>query len=425
MKFKIETLGCKVNTYESEYLRKMLEEEGYTYSDSNPSLVVINTCTVTNLSDVKSRQIIRREKRKHPDAIIAALGCYIQNSYPKIMNEVDINIGNGNKKELINALKEFKKTKEKINLVKEEVSKTFEPMSLDNYSDRCRAFVKVQDGCNNFCSYCIIPYVRGRSRSKPKEDILNEIYNLINNNYREIVLTGINLSKYGIDLGTSFNSLLKDIIKLPNLKRLRISSLELDHLDDEFLSIIKNSNIIVNHFHLPIQSGSDKILKSMNRHYDRKFLINELKKLKEIRPDAFLAADIIVGFPGETEEDFMETYNLLDGLSFAKIHVFPYSKREGTRSSKLKDVVDGNIIKERARRLNRLSNHLSKLYYDRFIGKTLEVLIENNKDGFSYGHTENFIPVKINEAINSNTFVMVKLLENKEEFVLGEIVSSE
>lgn len=422
MKACVYTLGCKVNTYESEYILLKLIEAGYeigTIDDKDCNVYIVNTCTVTNTADIKSRKIIHRIKRNNPNACIVALGCYVED-HPDELNDIDIYIGNKDKSKIIELLDLYFTKKEpirRVGLTKE----TFEDMFITDFKNRCRAFVKVQDGCENFCSYCIIPYVRGKCRSKDLDTVVKEVSSLVNKGFKEIVLTGIHTGNYGVDLNTNFATLLKELVKIDGLERLRISSIEVTELTPDVLDVIKNNKKIVDHLHIPLQAGSDKVLRLMNRKYDLKYFENKLKEIRKIRPDISITTDIIVGFPNESEEDFLDTIENSKKFAFTKIHVFPYSDRKGTASSEMTGHIDGNIKKERARRLLMVSKELEKEYANKFIGKSLEVLFEEVKDGVSIGHTSNYLKVKVKGEISTNTFKNVKIKSYLMESLIGEI----
>lgn len=424
MKACVYTLGCKVNTYESEYIMLKLIEAGYDVVnnlDETSDVYIINTCTVTNTADIKSRKIINRIKRNNPNACIVALGCYVED-HPSDDLGIDIYIGNKDKSKIIELLDLYFTNKEPIRRVGLNKEK-FEDMYITDFKNRCRAFVKVQDGCENFCSYCIIPYVRGKCRSKDLNTVVSEVTALVNKGFKEIVLTGIHTGHYGVDLDTSFADLLNALVKIDGLKRLRISSIEITELTDEVLDIIKNNKVIVDHLHIPLQAGSDKILKLMNRKYDLEYFENKLKEIRKIRPNISITTDIIVGFPNESEEDFNETIENSKKFGFSKIHVFPYSDRKGTVASKMDGHIDGNIKKDRARRLLEVSKKLEKEYANKFIGETLEVLFEEVKDGVSIGHTSNYLKVKVKGDIPSNTFKNVKIKNYLLDSLIGEVES--
>ncbi len=389
MTYKIYTLGCKVNEYESEVIGELLENHGYVY-DENPDICIINTCTVTNKADSKSKKLMRSLRKNHPGALIIAMGCLVQNSKDDLTNlEYDIAIGNSDKTKIIEYIKKYK---EKTAYLKDMNHAPFENMNLNNFH-RTRAYIKIQDGCDNYCAFCIIPFVRGPVRCKKSEDVLKEAKRLINNGHKEIVLTGIHTGNYHDDNYT-FADLLSDLTKLDGLERLRISSVEITELDDHFLEVLKNNKILVNHMHIPLQSGSDEILKKMNRKYDKTYFIDKIKKIRKIRPDISVTTDVIVGFPTETAENFNETIDTIKKVNFTKIHVFPYSDREGTKASRMDGHVAENIKKERVKKLLSLSKELEKNYMNKFINKKLTFIPEVYKDGYLIGHTDNFLPIK-------------------------------
>ena len=423
MKACVYTLGCKVNTYESEYVINELKKNNYELVelDQNPDIIIINTCTVTNNSDAKSRKVIRQAKRMNPNAIIVAMGCFVEANKAEIfeiMPEIDIALGTKNKSKIMDLIKEYDGNK--INNTNNESDEKFDDMFIDSFNTRTRAFVKVQDGCNNFCSYCMIPYVRGKCRSKDLDTCIKEITTLVNNGFKEIVLTGIHTGNYGKDINTDFATLLREVIKIDGLKRLRISSIEATELTPEVMDVIKNSNIIVNHFHVPIQSGSNKVLKLMNRKYNTDEFISIIEKLRSIKEDVSITTDIITGHPGEDEESFNETIETLEKIRFSKLHVFPYSVRRGTPSSRLPQVSD-NVKKIHTDKLLELSRIYEEEYMNKFIGKEVEVLVETSKDGYSYGHTTNYLSVKIKGELEHNTFVNVKITSLEYPNVVGEV----
>ena len=413
MKVGIYTLGCKVNTYESEYVISLLEEKGYTISsfDDICDIYIINTCTVTNQSDSKSRKIINQAIRRNTDACVVAMGCFIEANKDIKIDGVDIYIGNKDKSKIVDLIEEWFRKREEIRNLYFDLGTTFEDMEIKKIKEHTRAFVKIQDGCENFCTYCIIPYVRGKCRSKDKSTVIKEITELVNNGYKEIVLTGIHTSNYGADLDYSFADLLEELVKIEGLKHLRISSIEITELNDRVLELIKNNSIICNHLHIPLQAGSNHVLKMMNRKYDLEYFQNKIEIIRNIRPDISISTDIIVGFPGETEEDFNSTLIFSKQIGFSKIHAFPYSVRYGTAASKFPNQLDGTLKKERNHKLIELSNKLEIEYMNKFINKEVEVLVEKNIDGYSYGHTSNYLLVKIEGDYLPNTFVKVKINE--------------
>ena len=418
----ILTLGCKVNTYESEYVINKLKENNYEIKSFNDicDVYIINTCTVTNTSDSKSKKMINNAIKKNPDACVVAMGCFIEANKDYQIEGLDITIGNKDKSKIIELLDEYFEKKETINRLYKEEKTTFEDMYITDFPGRTRAFVKVQDGCENFCSYCIIPFVRGKCRSKELDKVVKEITDLTNNGYQEVVLTGIHTGNYGVDLNTNFAKLLKELVKIEKLKRLRISSIEITELTDEVLEVIKDNKVIVDHMHIPLQAGSDEILKLMNRKYDLNYFYNKIKEIRSIRPEISITTDVIVGFPGETEELFQKTINTCKELELTKMHVFPYSIRKGTVAESLPDHLEQSIKKDRARRLLEVSKELEKNYFNKYIGKEVEVLIEETKDGYSYGHTGNYLYVKINRELEHNTFVQVKVTKIEYPYCLAE-----
>lgn len=401
-KYKIITLGCKVNTYESNAIAEKLINDGFieAKSDEQADIVVINTCSVTHVSDAKSRQMIRRAIKNNPNAKIGVMGCYAQMASNEIskINGVDVVVGTNNRDKLISYLYENISTNKQIVDIKEYSKKDgYEKLKLSSYEDNTRAFIKVQDGCNNFCSYCIIPYARGRLRSRELKDILEETKTLVNNGYKEIVLTGIHTGAYGLDEGEFrlvdvIEAMIKENSELP---RIRISSIEIVEIDNRLLDIIANSNVVVDHLHIPLQSGCDKILKLMNRRYNTNKFLEIVNKIREVVPNIALTTDVIVGFPQESEEDFNETVEFIKKVNFSEIHVFPYSPRGGTPAANMKGQVSPKIKKERVEVLLNLSKELHLKYMEKFIGKELEVLFEekDSNSNWVYGKSSNYLKI--------------------------------
>ena len=303
------------------------------------------------------------------------------------------------------------------------MNQEFEDMEIDTFESRTRAFVKIQDGCNNYCSYCIIPFVRGNLRSKNKEKIINEITSLVKNGHKEIVLTGIHTGQYGSDSAYKLVDLIKDILKIKDLYRLRISSIEITEVNDELLELFKNNKIIANHFHIPLQSGCDKILKLMNRKYDTSYFYDKVKKIRSIREDVSITTDVVVGFPNETDEDFLSTYNFCKKIKFSKIHVFPYSDRNGTVASKMKNKVEGNIKKQRTHKLLELSKSLENEFNNKNIGNIFEIIVEEKKGDLYIGHTSNFIKVYLKDNVKLNEIYKVKLVKIYKDGIIGELIN--
>lgn len=416
------TLGCKVNTYESEYVINELKKSGYEIKDFEDicDVYIINTCTVTNNSDSKSRKMIRQAIKRNPNACVVAMGCFIAANPDYSENGLDIIIGNKDKARIVKLLDEYFKTKEILNVQYTGRLKEFEDMYITEFPGRTRAFVKIQDGCDNFCTYCIIPFVRGKCRSKEEKKVIDEVTDLVNNGYKEVVLTGIHTGSYGVDLETSFADLLEKLVAIEGLERLRISSIETTELNADVLNVLKHSKVLVDHLHIPIQAGSNEILKAMNRKYDLDFFFKKIAEIRSIRPEISISTDVIVGFPGETEELFQTTIETCKKLQFTKLHVFPYSERRGTASSRMDGKLDNGVKKDRARRLIEISKELELDYMKKYIDRKIEVLIEENIDGYSYGHTGNYLYAKIKGELPHNEIVKVKVKDIEYPYVICE-----
>lgn len=417
MTFKIYTLGCKVNTYESTVMEELLEKAGYTKSET-PNICIINTCTVTNTADNKSAKLIRRLKREFPNAIIVATGCLVQNKGTDLESlGIDIAIGNKNKSKIVSYIEEYKN--KMIIDVSSLDNEPFECMKLNNFN-LTRAYIKIEDGCNNYCSYCIIPYVRGNVRSKPHDEVISETKNLIKTGHREIVLTGIHTGHYQ-DGKYDFSDLLTDLVKIQGLERLRISSIEITELNDKFLDVLKNSEILVDHMHIPLQSGSNRILKLMNRKYDKEYFIEKIEKIRKIRPNISITTDVITGFPGETEELYEETMETIKKIKFSKLHVFPYSNRKGTVADKMPNQISNEIKKERVKKLLELSKKLEIEYMNKFINKEVIFLPEVIKDDHVIGHTGNYLLVKT-DKVPLNETIKIKLTDVNYPYINGVFI---
>lgn len=399
MKFIIYNLGCKVNSYESNVMTENLENAGYILTDNveEANIAIVNTCSVTNTADSKSLKTLRQVKKNNPNIILIACGCLAQvNS--KIIKEktnADIIIGNIGKSKIVDLIKNYLRDKNSIEDIKDIMHSSFETMKLNNF-DKTRAFVKIQDGCNNFCSYCIIPYTRGNVRSKPKDDVIKEVKELIKSGHQEIVLAGIHTGHYGSEFKDyDFADLLNELVKIDGLLRLRISSIEIVELNDKFLEVLKNNKVLVDHLHIPLQSGSDPILKAMNRRYNLEYYENKIKEIRKIRPNISISTDVIVGFPGETKELFEETIATVKRLQFSKIHVFPYSRRKGTKADLMPNQVDEHEKKERARILIEVSKELEIAYMTKFINTEVSFIAETYVDGYIFGHTGTYLAIKM------------------------------
>ncbi len=427
MKFIIETLGCKVNLYETNVMVDALLNCGYKEAQKGEvaDICIINTCTVTNKADSKSMKIIRQLIRRNPSSIIVVVGCLAQTNEELIgeIDGVDIILGNVDKSKIVYYINKFLKTNKSINNIQDICNVEFEEMTLNNFN-KTRAFVKIQDGCNNYCSYCIIPFARGNVRSKKPEMVIAEIKDLVKNGHQEVVLTGIHTGNYGVDLNNySLAKLLNEIIKINNLLRVRISSIEITELDNDFMEVLNNTNIIVDHMHIPLQSGSNNILKYMNRKYNVDYFINKIKQLKTIRPNMLITTDVIVGFPGETEELFLETVQAIKEINFFKLHVFPYSKREGTAAAKMKNHVDPIVKKQRVKTLMKLSKQLEIKTMKQYLNTTIDFIPEIYKNGYLIGHAGNFLSIKAKgNAELVNTLIRVKINEIKYPHCISEII---
>ena len=423
MKAGILTLGCKVNMYESEFVANLLKSNGFEICNFHDvcDVYIINTCTVTNTSDIKSRKMIRQAIRNNPDACVVAMGCFIEANKDYQIPGLDIVIGNKDKSKIVELIHQYF---EKKNMIKDLYSNRFtefEDMYIKEFPGRTRAFVKIQDGCDNFCSYCIIPFVRGKCRSKDKDKVISEINDLVSNGYQEVVLTGIHTGNYGYDKDYDFADLLSEVVKIKGLKRLRISSIEITELNDRVLSIIKDNDVIVDHLHIPMQAGSDEILKLMNRKYDLDYYFKKIEQIRKIRPMISITTDVIVGFPGEDEKLFEKTIETCKKIGFAKIHVFPFSLRNGTKAEELPNHLSNEEKKKRSRKLLEVSKELENNYFSKFIGKSESVLIEQYKDGYSYGHTGNFLNVKIKGKLEHNKFYDVLITDISYPYCIGKI----
>lgn len=421
MKVGICSLGCKVNIYESELVTNILKNNNYTVVDfeDKADIYIINTCSVTNESDKKSRKMINRAKKNNPAAIIIVMGCYSQVNAEDI--DVDIVLGNKDKSKIVEIIEEYIKTKQKKKIIYDLTKVDFEKMEITNFDSHTRAFVKIQDGCNAFCSYCIIPYVRGRVRSKDPEDVIKEVTTLVEKGYKEIVLTGIHTGRYGTDINTNLEELLNKLVNIPNIYRIRLSSIEINEITPGIKDLLKENKVMAKHLHIPLQSGSNKILKLMNRRYNKEEFLSMVDNLRDI-PDISLTTDLIVGFPNEGEEEFNETIDTLKKIGFTKIHTFPYSKRKGTPAAIMDNQVFPEEKKKRVHRILDLSNKYEHNFYESKIGKIYDGVVEIHSNGTTIVHTSNFIPVIINDIVEEGTIVDVKIEKVEDLKVYGRIV---
>lgn len=400
MKFNIVTFGCKVNQYESNMTKERMLSSNFFYVEniSEANIIIVNTCSVTNVADKKCLKMIRRIKREYPNSILVVAGCSSQNKQEIYENlDIDILIGNKDKSKIDILLKEYIKNHKRYVKFYNDRKLDFEDMLISDYN-HIRAFIKIEDGCDNFCSYCIIPYVRGSVRSKNFETVIKEAKLLTQKGHKEIVLTGIHTGHY-MDNDYDLTDLINELSKIEDLLRIRISSIEITELNDKFLNMLSTNKKVCDHLHIPLQAGSDKILKKMNRKYDLKYYEEKIKKIRMIRPDISITTDIIVGFPYETDELFNETLEFSRKMNFSKIHVFPYSIRLGTSAANMPNQVDESIKKERVKKLMDLSETMEKEYYNKFVGKELDILVEECDNNVSIGHSSNYLMIRLNEKL--------------------------
>ena len=423
MRFKIITLGCKVNSYESEYMLEKLKDSGYLYDEEKPDIIIINTCSVTNTADAKSMKLVRRAKREYKEAILVVVGCSSQNNQGKYKEMgIDILLGNKNKSEIVSILEEYLQTRKLIVYFTNERKLPFEDMRLDRFTTHTRAFVKIQDGCDNFCSYCIIPFTRGSIRSKDFHDVIEEVQMLVLNGHKEIVLTGIHTGSY-FSNGHDLSDLITELSKIDGLLRIRISSIEITELNDRFLDLLKTNTKIVSHLHIPLQSGSDAVLKRMNRKYDTAYFKDKINKIRKIRPDISITTDCIVGHPYESDECFLEYLDFCRELEFSKLHVFPYSLRSGTAAAAMPQI-DEKVKKERVHQLLSLSNLLEDQYCNQFLGEELEVLTEEYDGDYTVGFTSNYLRVYLKGKYSLNQMISVQILRIEDGKIIGQDVKS-
>ena len=460
MKVKFYTLGCKVNTYETEAMEQQFMTYGYDLSESSADIYVINTCAVTNIAERKSRQMIRRAKELNPKAIIVVCGCYAQTAKEEIekIPEVDIVIGVNEKTNIVKIVEEFLNEKQGLVQVSDVMHQNnYLDFGTTTYTELNRAVVKVQDGCDRFCSYCIIPYARGKVRSRNPESILREVVKISQKGIKEVVITGIHLASFGKDFsredaekyretfgynqdfksfdpkddlhtgGFRLIELLEQINKVKGIERIRLGSLEPKLITKDFVARLSKLKKICPHFHLSLQSGCDKTLKDMNRRYTTEEFENSANLLRKVYPEVALTTDIIVGFPNETDEDFEKTYKFLKKIKFYKMHIFKYSPKKGTVAIKMKNQVDGKIKEERSKRLIELSNKNQNEYNESYIGKTVKVLFEEYKNGYFKGHTANYIMVNAKGNLTDESKIIDKILnveivENNNEELYGKII---
>ena len=433
------TLGCKVNQYETNAMAQEFIEKGYKIVEHTEvaDIYVINTCTVTNMSDRKSRQMLRRVKELNKDSIVVACGCYVQVSKEELekIEEVDLILGNNEKKHIVELVEKFQNEKN-IREKKSEIEEVEDVMGQKEfvefgdviYTEKTRAVIKVQDGCDRFCSYCIIPYARGRVRSRKPENVISEIEKISKKGIKEVVITGIHIASYGKDFKEEYRliDLLEEINKIKGIERIELGSIEPLLITEEFVRRLKKLEKICHHFHLSLQSGCNETLKRMNRRYSIEEFKNIVELLKKNYEDVNLTTDIIVGFPGETEEEFQKTYEFLKEIKFYKMHIFKYSQRKGTKAAVMSGQIDGNKKEERSRKLIELSDKNEEEYNKKYVGKEVEVLWEEEKEGFYKGHTKNYILAylkidKEKEKKLENTITKAKCIEAKKDHILVQL----
>lgn len=410
MKFNIITFGCKVNQYESNMMKENMLSSNFFYTEdlNDANIIIVNTCSVTNVADKKCLKMIRRLKREYSNAILVVAGCSSQNKQSVYESlDIDILIGNRDKSIIDKLIKEYIETEKKYVKFYNDRNLDFEDMYISDYN-HTRAFIKIEDGCDNFCSYCIIPYVRGSVRSKDFDKVIKEAEELAKHGHKEIVLTGIHTGHY-LNNGYDLTDLINELFKIDDIKRIRISSIEITELNEKFLDMLKNNVKVCDHLHIPLQAGSDEILKRMNRKYDLAYYEEKIKKIRSIRPDISISTDIIVGFPYETEELFLNTLEFSKKIKFSKIHVFPYSVRVGTAAANMEEQVDEVVKKERVKRLMAVSHMLEVDYFNKFKDKELDILIETCDNNVSEGHTSNYLLVSVPENIKVGEIVRRKI----------------
>lgn len=434
MKVAFSTLGCRVNVYESEAMAEKFIREGYEVVDASEAadVYVINTCTVTNMGDKKSRQIISRARRLNENSIIAVVGCYSQIA-PKEVSEipgVDVVLGTRNKGDVVYYVNKARdEGKSQVHVEGVLKNKKFEELNIEEYQDKTRAFLKIQDGCNRFCTYCIIPYSRGSVCSKDPKKVLEEVSKLAEHGFKEIILSGIHTASYGLDLEGNVNliDIIEEIEKVEGIERIRIGSIEPAFFTPEVIEKIKKFKKLCPHFHLSLQSGCDATLKRMNRRYTAQEYADSVKLLRETMPDVSITTDVIVGFPGETEEEFNETYEFLKNIKLTKTHVFKYSPRKGTKASDMQDQIDGSIKEKRSKMLIELSNKNEKEFIEKFIGTEMDVLIETEakgQEGMYEGYTRNYIKVQVpcSCADVTGKIVDIEIIKSENEYGIAKLL---
>ena len=413
--FTTYNLGCKVNAYELSAISSLLLKEGFKEDHNHPDVVIINTCSVTATADQKSRQHIRKMQKLFPNSVIAVMGCYSQGNHKFLKEEIKptILLGTSHRKDVVELIKQALLKGGTYEIIEENTRDfDYEELGITSYSENVRAFLKIQDGCNNFCTYCIVPYRRGKMRSRKQENVIKEAEYLVEQGYQEIVLSGIHVGGYGQDLkDCSFSSLVERLSNIEGLKSLRISSIEESEIDETLISLLEQKDNLAKHLHIPLQSGSNHILKLMNRKYNREQFKEKIKRIKSLMPDVMISGDVIVGFPQESDQDFLDTYDLCKEC-FDMLHVFPYSARPGPIAAKMDGQILPEVKKQRSKALLDLSEKLYQKFVNRFINKDVTVLVEKYDPltGDNFGHTSNYISVKIPlKESKVGQFITVKL----------------
>ena len=424
--FAIETLGCKVNTYESQSYLTSLKASGYQEVKFNEQadIYIINTCAVTNTAAAKSRQRVNQAIKQNPNAIICVVGCLIQigDEYLNTDQDIDVLIGSSQKDMLVPLIQQALKTKER-QILKQDVfdHPLFEDLKVESFEHQTRAFLKIQDGCDQYCSYCIIPYARGKERSLAPQKVMQKAVTLSEKGHLEIVLSGIHTGRYGKEYDTDLEQLLKQLITT-SIKRLRISSIEINEVSDGIIQLLKTQPKMAKHLHIPLQAGSDKILKAMKRPYDKALYLKRILYIKHQIPDISISTDIIVGFPGESSDDFAETLAFVKEVGFSFIHVFPFSKKAGTLAAKLDQQLTNDIKKQRVHELMTLSKAMYTKYQSRFINKSLEVLFESKKEDYYYGHSSEYLPIKVKSVYDlRHKMYNVIIKETNDQELIGSV----
>lgn len=428
MKIALFTLGCKVNQYESQAISELCKNAGHTLVEinDNPNVIIVNSCTVTAESDRKTGQIVRRYKKKFPNSVIVLTGCMAQ-AFPEKAKEIfeaDLVLGNTNYNEIVKKIEQFFYTENRIvDITPHQNNELFNSPSITEFNERTRAYMKIEDGCNRFCSYCIIPTARGRVRSRSLESIKNEAINLSNNGFCEIVLVGINLSAYGSDIGLELGDAVETVAKIDGIKRIRLGSLEPDQISDRTFSILKDCKKFCPQFHLSLQSGSDNTLKAMNRHYTSEFYFKLIEKIRATFKNPSITTDIMVGFAGETEKDFEDSLKFADKIGFAKAHIFAYSRRKGTRAYNMENQISN---KEKSKRSKLMISHCNVKEFEFHklqVGLISTVLFETNEENYAIGYTENYTRVKVKTNTSLQRKILkVKIIKAEQDFCFGELI---